>query len=127
MLRIEDLKSTDAPAIHFVRASEIAGLLALELNGRDVADRDHLLTELGRVLEFPAYYGRNWDSFEECLHDRAERDRGGCVLVIRDAGGLWAQLPRDLGLLVSIWLAAAEWLKSVHIPLHLIFVLEPAA
>jgi RNAse (barnase) inhibitor barstar len=126
MLRIEDLRSTDAPAIHFVRASEIAGLLALELNGRDIADRDHLLTELGRVLQFPAYYGRNWDSFEECLHDRAERDPEGCVFVIRDAGGLWARLPRELGMLVSIWLAAADRLRAAHIPLHLIFVLEAA-
>jgi RNAse (barnase) inhibitor barstar len=127
MLRIEDLKSTDAPAIHFVRASEIAGLLALELNGRDIVDRDHLLAELGRVLEFPAYYGGNWDAFEECLHARAERDREGCVLVIRDAACLWAQMPRDLGMLISIWLAAAERLKAAHTALHLIFVLEPAA
>jgi hypothetical protein len=126
-MRIEDLKSTDVPAVHFVKAGEIAGLLAFEMNAREIADRHQLLSELARVLEFSAYYGHNWDGFEECLYDRAERDREGCVLVIRDAGGLWARLPGELGLLVSIWLAAAERLKISHIPLHLVFVLEPAA
>jgi hypothetical protein len=123
---IEDFNSTDSPAVQFVRANEINGLLALEMNAREIEDRDHLLSTLGRTLEFPAYFGRNWDGFEECLYDRAGRDHAGCLLVIRDAGGLWARLPLELGLLVSIWLAAADRLKTSHIPLHLIFVLEQA-
>jgi len=125
MLRLEDLKSTDIPAVHFVRPGEIAGLLAPELRGGEIGDRGQLLEALGRTLAFPAYYGVNWDAFEECLHDRAGRDREGCRLVIREAGDLWARLPGELGQLVSIWLVAAVRLKPEHIPLHLIFVIEP--
>ncbi|MCQ4348509.1 barstar family protein [Pseudomonas stutzeri] len=30
-------------------------------------DRERLLAALGRALEFPAYYGQNWDAAWDCL------------------------------------------------------------
>ena len=30
-------------------------------------DKDSLLDALGRALDFPAYYGRNWDAAWDCL------------------------------------------------------------
>jgi len=125
MLRIEELKSTDDPAVHFVRPGEIDGLLAAELNGREIEDRGQLLDALGRTLDFPHYYGANWDAFEECLYDRGCRDREGCVLVIRGGEALWERLPGELGLLVAIWFDTATRLRQERVPLHLILVVGP--
>lgn len=39
------------------------------LDGRRLGDKATLLAEVGRVLDFPDYYGGNWDALEECLSD----------------------------------------------------------
>lgn len=43
-------------------------------------DKDSLLDALGRALDFPAYYGRNWDAAWDCLTELDWPD--GRVLVV---------------------------------------------
>jgi hypothetical protein len=100
------------------------GLALAAFNGADISDGPALLKALGQALAFPAYYGANWDAAEECLRDLGERYPQGCALLIDCAGGLWQRLPRKMGQLVSLWLAASDDLAAVGIPLQLIFLLE---
>ena len=74
------------------------------------------LIEAGVVLDFPDYYGRNWDAFYECFADLLEITDGGIGhafggrpgrpertlhLVVRNAQELLVQAEaRDLGLLL---------------------------
>jgi RNAse (barnase) inhibitor barstar len=134
MLRLEDLLRVGDPSVHFASPAEIAPLqnpevfrgALRELDGRAIADESALLASLGKALDFPDYYGENWDAFEECLRDIGEFRPEGCVLVLRHARGLWNHLPRVLGLLVAIWLATVELLIPDGVPLHLVFVLDHA-
>lgn len=40
-----------------------------DIDGATVANDKDLLRQLGRLLEFPDYYGENWDAFDECFGD----------------------------------------------------------
>jgi hypothetical protein len=100
------------------------GLALTALDGAAISDGPALLKALGQALAFPAYYGANWDAAEECLRDLGERYPQGCALLIDRAGGLWQRLPRKMGQLVSLWLAASDDLAVAGIPLQLIFLLE---
>ena len=119
--------------VHFAPASLARGLreglvrrrlTMADLNGSAIADGPALLEALGRAMAFPGYYGANWDAAEECLGDLGERYPQGCALLIDHARGLWQRLPREMGQLVSLWLAASDRLATAGIPLQLVFLLE---
>jgi RNAse (barnase) inhibitor barstar len=51
-----------------------------------------LLTECARALDFPDYFGHNWDALEECLADLEWLPAKGYILLFTDAARV---LPDD--------------------------------
>lgn len=47
-----------------------------------LATHKGFLAETGRVLNFPDYYGQNWDAFEECIRDLSWLPARGYLLVL---------------------------------------------
>ncbi len=74
---------------------------ATEMAGEALTRAD-LFAELSEALSLPEYFGNNWDAFEECLGDREVPD-----LVVHNARALWERMPRDMMLLVDVWLDRA--------------------
>lgn len=57
------------------------------LDTREALDKTGFLAACARDLRFPDYFGGNWDAFEECLRDFADRP-GTTVVVWTGAAGL---------------------------------------
>lgn len=76
------------------------------LDGRLLGDKTSLLAALGRVLNFPDYYGENWDALDECLADLSWHE-GPLRLLVTHADSLPLDLRDNL---VEIFLdAARQW------------------
>lgn len=61
------------------------GFVLKILRGSKCRTREGLLSEFARVLNFPDYFGHNWDALEECLADLEWLPAKGYVLVFTDA------------------------------------------
>lgn len=48
-----------------------AGWQGFYLNGQAVYDKASFLHAAAAAMHFPAYFGHNWDAFEECIRDFA--------------------------------------------------------
>lgn len=74
------------------------------LDGRTLADKQSLLAGIAQALEFPDYFGANWDALEECLGDMSWRE-GRICLLIEHADAIPEAL---LNTLLAIFSAQAE-------------------
>ena len=61
------------------------GFLIKVIRGKKCRTATGLFAELAEVLEFPEYFGHNWDALEECLADLEWLPAKGYVLVFTDS------------------------------------------
>ena len=82
-------------------------------------DKDQLVARVAAALEFPAWFGGNWDALEDCLCDLSWMTGEGYVLVFDGA----KDLPLvERGTLVDILAsAAASWAERKH-PFFAVFL-----
>lgn len=82
--------------------------------------KEALLSELARILEFPGYFGGNWDALDECLRDLSWLPQGNVVLRHQDLPHF--EDPRQLGVYLSILHeAVADWSAGSERRLIVIF------
>jgi hypothetical protein len=73
------------------------------IDGRTCRTRAAFLAEAARVLDFPAYFGHNWDALADCL-----RDLGAVDVVVAHAEQLLAdEPPAQFAVLLDIAATAA--------------------
>ncbi len=91
-------------------AIEIQGLkgkTARIVRGQRCRSKDRLFQEIASALQFPHYFGENWDALEECLGDLGWIDSDHLTLLITNADKLLSSGSKDLATFLEI-------LRSVH-------------
>ena len=83
------------------------GLKLARVKLRQGDAKERMLSTLAQALDFPAWFGGNWDALEDCLTDLSWSTAAGHVLLIEGAAGAAAD---DLGVLEDVLAsAAAHW------------------
>jgi hypothetical protein len=141
----DELTSLTAPwAFVVVCAADELGVIGGEapaeaqvwlLRGDRCRDRDSLFTELVRELEFPAYFGKNWGSVTDCLHDLEWVPASSYTLIITDAAEVLATSDDDFARLLDVlrgahtfWRSTDEanpFLDTRPLPLHAVLHADP--
>ncbi len=81
--------------------------------------KGEVLAAFAKALDFPDWFGRNWDALEDCLGDLSWRKADGHVLLITD----FDRVPRDeLGVLREVLAASAEFWAGRGRPFFAVFV-----
>ena len=87
-------------------ATRGSGLQVSRIGLSGAAGKEALMERLARALEFPRWFGGNWDALEDCLSDLSWREAPGWVLILRELDGL----PRDdRGVLIEVLASAAQF------------------
>lgn len=79
--------------------------------------KDELLKNIAAALEFPAWFGANWDALEDCLSDLAGP---GYVLLFEAA-----KPGDDLGILIDVLRSSAQSWAARGKPFFAVFI-DPA-
>jgi hypothetical protein len=111
----------DASRSGVYRASGSAEILdAARGTGLDVARIDAqqgVLEAIAKALDFPEWFGRNWDALEDCLGDLSWRAGSGHVL-------LFEGFPRgdELGVLIDVLRSSAQFWAGRSRPFFAVFI-----
>ena len=107
------------------RADEIldamqgSGLRIVRIGLAGAARKEALMERVARSLEFPRWFGGNWDALEDCLTDLSWSAAGGHVLLIEGAGEMNGD---ERGIFVDILASAAAWWVDRKRPFFAVFV-----
>jgi hypothetical protein len=108
------------PRARQCREIEQAGWRCICVDGRVARDKAAFLDMFAQALSFPAYFGRNWDAFEECLNDLAAqwRDEGLKVAIVYDGADALAEAaPHDWETARSIFESAVKTWQPAGLPI----------
>lgn len=97
-------------------AAERTRLCLLKANIAEHGSVEAVLRQLGSDLNFPIWYGANFDALYDCLTDPAWQPAKGHVLLIDGLAGLRATDPNDFATLIEVLLAAAEARGTMNTP-----------
>lgn len=105
-------------------------VLVVQLRGRKMTTEQNLYDELSAALQFPYYFGENWDALDECIADLSWFAFDAVVLCILEVNSVLEGAPQELAQFTSILSRAAEaWAMPVckgddwdrpAIPFHII-------
>jgi RNAse (barnase) inhibitor barstar len=96
------------------------GFSAIRVELAGVKDESGLLSKLASDLNFPDYFGMNWNALIDCLRDLSWLNPRGVLVVLENSRDLWRE-PMLAGTLIEIWLLCAECWAKQDVPFHLGF------
>ncbi|HEX4457700.1 MAG TPA: barstar family protein [Polyangia bacterium] len=97
MARIRRSRSDAATVAAELAAAGVA--VVARLDGAAARDKPRFMAAVARALQFPDYFGGNWDAFDECLAELQWQNRS-IVLVVDHAADLLIDAPNHLQLLM---------------------------
>jgi RNAse (barnase) inhibitor barstar len=105
------------------------GFVVRNIQGRRCGTKTGLLSEFARALEFPSYFGMNWDGLEECLTDLEWLPADGYLLVFKDSELILPDDEDGYSTLVNILQSVGKWWATEEgghseIPFHAIFTVS---
>lgn len=110
-----------------------SGLTVRRVRGRKMTTAQGLFDEMAAALQFPAYFGENWNAFDECISDMDWLPLvGGLAILVSEPHKVLAEAPGELSVLVralqgahgtySQPIAAGEPWDRPAVPFHMVLV-----
>lgn len=103
------------------KAAAAAGLACYRIELRGVADKQKFLDACRSALQFPDWFGGNWDALEDSLADMSWQPAKGYVLYFHHANEFAAVAQPVLAEAVEVLASVAEFWQSRGKPFWALF------
>jgi RNAse (barnase) inhibitor barstar len=88
-------------------------IVARIIRGKKCSTAKDLFNEFSAALQFPYYFGENWDALDECITDLEWIPGNGYLFFISDADKILPNSDRDFHILIDLLQKAGkEWAES---------------
>jgi RNAse (barnase) inhibitor barstar len=87
---------------------------------KGVTTKEQFLKKLARELDFPSYFGMNWDALSDLLTDLSWRPAGGYVVFFSSFQSLPENMAAEISLIKDIFASSAGYWKQKKVPFFVI-------
>ena len=115
---VQSLEMTPQAATALVALAASLGLEAVRIDLAGCQDKAGFLERIAVALNFPAWFGANWDALYDCLTDLSWRQGQGWVLILENAHDLRQAAPETLDTALAIMTDAAVAWDERGLPLR---------
>lgn len=98
-------------------AAAMAGYAFLKADLGECRDKDSLLQALALAMQFPAWFGNNWDALADCTADLSWLPAGGYVIVLQRAESMQSSAHEDFLTALDIMSEAAHDWSTREVPM----------
>lgn len=106
------------------QAAQNLGVAFFSLNLRSISGKDAFLNAAAKCLQFPDYFGGNWDAFEDCLTDLSWIESPGLVWLVEEVEEFSKAAPVLMATAREILERAAEYWKAQGIGFFVVMASE---
>ena len=94
------------------RLAKQHSLAFFALDGKIVHNKDQFLKQAAAALQFPNYFGDNWDAFADCLTDMEWHEANGFVILYGNCDPFVKNEREQFGVALEIFAEAAEFWRG---------------
>jgi RNAse (barnase) inhibitor barstar len=98
-----------------------AGLMVIRIDLKGLASKAGILGRVARALDFPDWFGKNWDALNDCLTDLSWLDGRGWVIIFENSKHLAARKPQVFHSAVEVFQAANDYWRQAGKPFWVLF------
>lgn len=99
-----------------LEAAAHAGLACFRIDLAGVTGRDEFLERLAASLNFPDWFGRNWDALADCLADLSWIEAEGYCLLLENIDAFRRTHSDDFGTALQVFAAVADSWREAEVP-----------
>lgn len=97
-------------------ASEASGFSICRIDLAPVRDKAALFERLATALEFPDWFGHNWDALADCLGDLSWLPADGYLILLEHCDSFRTRHSGDFATALQVFAAAAEAWRDERVP-----------
>lgn len=103
-----DVRDRDA----LLSVAQGLGFATVPIDFADCSDKDDALARMALALDFPEWFGGNWDALADCVSDLSWKPADGYVLLLENVHAWRTAAPADFDTAIDIFNeAAAGWMR----------------
>jgi hypothetical protein len=102
------------------RLCRLKGVRLFRIDTRNVLTKQRFLAVAARALDFPSWFGVNWDAFEDCLTDLEWAPARAYAVLLQNVERFAQSAPRDFDTALRILEATAGFWNEAGIPFHVL-------
>jgi RNAse (barnase) inhibitor barstar len=102
------------------KAALINGLDYICIDLKNSLDKSSFLKTVADALQFPAYFGMNWDALSDFLTDLSWKKAIGCVIVFISFNTIYENMAADVKIIKNIFESTALYWKQNKVQFYII-------
>lgn len=98
------------------------GVKVFYLDGRAINSKKSFFIKAAEVMQFPEYFGHNWDAFDECITDLEWVPAKRYVLIYNKPNLFAETNPLDWQIAYDTLQSAVDYWQSTDTPMDILFI-----